>query len=106
MIRSKTQTILTAAAASALLAACVCLTCAAAGYPEKPIRIISPSSPGGGADTVARLIGPDQMGTLFKALAILPRFRRWPIHSTPKTKNWLARLPRILRPHRRLRRAK
>jgi tripartite-type tricarboxylate transporter receptor subunit TctC len=31
----------------------------AGAYPQKPIRLISPFSPGGGASTVARMIAPD-----------------------------------------------
>ena len=31
---------------------------AAAGYPEKPVRLIVPSSPGGGTDTTMRIIAP------------------------------------------------
>ncbi len=32
--------------------------CMAAGYPERPVRLIVPSAPGGGTDTSARIISP------------------------------------------------
>lgn len=45
-------------AAAALLAFGALLPCAqAADYPDKPVRIIVPYAPGGGADTAARAIG-------------------------------------------------
>jgi len=40
--------------------ACACLCASVAGaqtYPTKPIRLISPYAPGGGSDTLARIIG-------------------------------------------------
>src|SRR3954462_2618916 len=33
-------------------------TLAAIAYPERPVRLIVPSPPGGGADTVARILAP------------------------------------------------
>ncbi len=45
---------LTAAAVLAL----AWTTCGAAEYPEKPVRVIVPSAPGGGTDTTMRIIAP------------------------------------------------
>ena len=44
------------------------LSRAAAEYPARPIRVIVPSSPGGGIDTLARIIGPRMTETWGKAV--------------------------------------
>ena len=46
-----------AIAAAFVFAACAAAPGAAA-YPERPVRLIVPSPPGGGADTVARILAP------------------------------------------------
>jgi len=42
----------------------------AADYPQKSIRLIVPLSPGGPADTIARMIAPDLSGRLGKSVVI------------------------------------
>jgi tripartite-type tricarboxylate transporter receptor subunit TctC len=42
-----------------VIGAAVVCSAAHAQYPQKPIRLISPFSPGGGASTVARMIAPE-----------------------------------------------
>ena len=42
----------------AAVPAIVALNCAAQQFPAKPIRLIVPSPPGGGADVTARIVGP------------------------------------------------
>src|SRR5215510_11264598 len=44
--------------------------CAAPAYPTKPIRLISPFAPGGGASFVARLIGPELTEVLGQTIVV------------------------------------
>lgn len=45
-------------------------TVAAQTYPDKPVRVIVPFSPGGGSDVVARLLGPKLSERMGKAFVI------------------------------------
>lgn len=60
-----TPTRILAGCALALGALCAASTAAAAGYPDRPIRLIVPTSPGSTADVVARVVAEN----LGKALA-------------------------------------
>src|SRR3954462_2996758 len=51
-------TLLTRAAVSVALCAASTATLAQDAYPTRPVRLIVPSSPGGGTDTSARIIAP------------------------------------------------
>ena len=56
-----------------MAAACALLTTTAAlaqNYPAKPIRIVVPQAPGGGNDTIARMIGQKLTGTLRQQVLI------------------------------------
>jgi tripartite-type tricarboxylate transporter receptor subunit TctC len=59
---------------SFLAAALLVLACGAVfaqdGYPTRPIRLISPFAPGGGASLVARMIGPDLGEALGQSIVI------------------------------------
>jgi tripartite-type tricarboxylate transporter receptor subunit TctC len=59
---------------SFLAAALLALACDAVfaqdGYPARPIRLISPFAPGGGASLVARMIGPDLGEALGQSIVI------------------------------------
>src|SRR5829696_8611015 len=43
---------------------------ASAAYPERPVRLLVPSSPGGGADTVARILAPKLSDVLGQQIVI------------------------------------
>jgi len=60
-----------AAGATLLLAAGLLGSgCAGAAYPERPVRLIVPSPPGGGADTVARILAPKLGEILSQSIVI------------------------------------
>ncbi|MDB5765007.1 MAG: tctC5 [Herminiimonas sp.] len=58
------------------LAVGVCLTATGAtaqaddAYPQRPIRLIVPADPGGGADSIARLLSPSLSATLGKSVIV------------------------------------
>lgn len=54
----------------ASLAVIAATAAAAADYPNRPIRVIVPFSPGGGSDLVARLVGPRLSDRLGQAVVI------------------------------------
>src|SRR5512137_1209294 len=56
-LSSRTSTI-TAAIVLAALAIAAAVTPAFAAFPDKPIRWIAPSTPGGGTDTTTRIVAP------------------------------------------------
>ena len=65
--------LLTRALAPALAALCVLaapLTCAQTAYPTKPVRIIVPWPPGGGADVLTRMLSPKLSEALGQQLII------------------------------------
>ena len=68
-IRTNTMTIprirSTAVAAFALLLSCLATCASADDYPSRPLRIIVPYSPGGGADLLSRLVA-DRLSTRLK----------------------------------------
>jgi tripartite-type tricarboxylate transporter receptor subunit TctC len=58
------------ARATMICAACMALPLAAQEYPSKPLRLISPFSAGGGADTVARFFGQKLAATLQQQVVV------------------------------------
>jgi tripartite-type tricarboxylate transporter receptor subunit TctC len=47
--------------------------CSAAGYPERPITLVVPSTPGGGTDTTSRIIAPKLSENLGQQIIIINR---------------------------------
>ncbi len=65
-----TPTRFLAGCALALGALCAASTAAAAGYPDRPIRLIVPTSPGSTADVVARVVAENQGKALAQPLIV------------------------------------
>ncbi len=53
-----------------MIALCGVMAGAAAAYPARPVRLIVPSSPGGGADTVARILAPKLSEVLGQSVVV------------------------------------
>ena len=47
--------------------------CSAAGYPERPITLVVPSTPGGGTDTTSRIIAPKLSESFGQQIVIINR---------------------------------
>ena len=56
--------------AGVLTAACLASAAMAQNYPAKPIRVVVPQAPGGGNDTIARMIGQKLTATLKQQIAV------------------------------------
>ena len=50
-----------------------CKVCFSAGYPERPITLVVPSTPGGGTDTTSRIIAPKLSEYLGQQIVIINR---------------------------------
>ncbi|HEX2825064.1 MAG TPA: tripartite tricarboxylate transporter substrate binding protein [Burkholderiales bacterium] len=55
---------------AACVLACACSSAGAQGYPGKPVRMIVPSSAGGGSDIIARIIAPKMSERLGQQIVI------------------------------------
>jgi tripartite-type tricarboxylate transporter receptor subunit TctC len=55
---------------AACVLACACSSAGAQGYPAKPVRMIVPSSAGGGSDIIARIIAPKMAERLGQQIVI------------------------------------
>lgn len=57
-------------AAAVLAAPCLPLTAHALGYPDKPVTVVVPYSPGGGVDIITRLITPPMSQALGQSIVV------------------------------------